>query len=830
MINLFEFAPNDLSLDYLSQLFGYMNGVIPLPSGAPSGTSITILSTMFRTFNSAILAVAALVIVYVVVVGVIKTATEGEFLGRQWNKVFVPLRLVFGIAALVPTGSGYCAIQLLMMWVIVQGVGAADTLWNTTLGFVQLAGSPFAQVTIPSVDVNQAMSGLFQGLTCDATFRLKYANPMKDATTGGYYCNSNQPFCKTNPAFRPNTSVYQMGPGGLCGTLTYCNRAVVCANANSIACKACEGQLAALQDIIPTLGAIASQLATVDYNYRSFYYTSFNQPNDPNWSFVYSYCSAQNPPIGQKQCCIPAGTSASLRALGIQIEQTCQAGGSGFPKPDRDGISPGTQSPSQQAVLNIYLPYGLESTIKGTDFVDAAVGYYVNSVTEKVTEFIASQGQDTQALQGRLRDAQRTGWVLAGAYYYSIAQMNNNNFKNAIPALVLQAPRFPNNQLAFYRNNISAAGDIISQQAAADSAVASMPELAGPMGAAFQNVSHAFVSATASGNAKTRGTNPLVAVQATGYALLFVALILFRIFFNITIALGIVSNIAVTVLGTGPTLNPVGAGLVLGYMVLVPMMYGFLALLIGMGGMLGVYVPLIPYVLFTFGALGWFISTIEAMVAGPLVALGILVPGGQHDILGKSEPALMLLFNIFLRPSLMIFGLIGALLLSSVAIIMLNAAFGVVITSIADLGGQGKAAGAAALAANPLQTLLFFVAYIFLIVTLLHKSFALIHIIPENVMRWIGGQGERYGEAEALGETKGAVERGTGGIKGGAEAGRGAAQQFVKQHGEESAKQPKKEGPGLQTGKSEGGEGGKVGKGSGGAGSGPTKGAGGKGG
>src|SRR3990167_6279039 len=393
MINLFEFAPNDLSLDYLSQLFGYMNGVIPLPSGAPSGTSITILSTMFRTFNSAILAVAALVIVYVVVVGVIKTATEGEFLGRQWNKVFVPLRLVFGIAALVPTGSGYCAIQLLMMWVIVQGVGAADTLWTTTLNYIQLAGSPFAQVTIPSVDVNQAMSGLFQGLTCDATLRRSNPNPAGNSRTGGYYCNGKfNSFCNraSFTPFNPNSNVYRMGPGGICGSLTYCNRAAVCANANTIACKACEGQIAALTDMIPTLGAIASQLAATDYFYREFYAQSSNTPNNPNWSFVYNFCSAQNPPIPQRQCCY--ASQPVFQAFGIQLPQTCPPGsGSDFPSPLRNG---NTQNPSREAVTNIYLPYDLNSTIGDTNFVDAAVGYYVNSVTQQVTEFIANQGQD----------------------------------------------------------------------------------------------------------------------------------------------------------------------------------------------------------------------------------------------------------------------------------------------------------------------------------------------------------------------------------------------------------------------------------------------------
>ena len=119
MINLFAYSANDQSLQYLIQIFGSMNGIIPLPPSAPAasvGGTTAILGVMFQTFNSIILAVGALIVVYVTIVGIMNTAHEGQFMGKNWNNLWIPIRTVLGISLLVPTPSGYSGIQIVMMW------------------------------------------------------------------------------------------------------------------------------------------------------------------------------------------------------------------------------------------------------------------------------------------------------------------------------------------------------------------------------------------------------------------------------------------------------------------------------------------------------------------------------------------------------------------------------------------------------------------------------------------------------------------------------------------------------------------------------------------
>ncbi len=92
MIYLFspyKYAVNDLSMTYLFQIFGPMNNVI-----ASNASAITrfqqLLPAMFKSFNTVILAVGALVVVYVTIVGIMNTAHEGQFMGKDWNNLWIP--------------------------------------------------------------------------------------------------------------------------------------------------------------------------------------------------------------------------------------------------------------------------------------------------------------------------------------------------------------------------------------------------------------------------------------------------------------------------------------------------------------------------------------------------------------------------------------------------------------------------------------------------------------------------------------------------------------------------------------------------------------------
>lgn len=758
MINLFEFAAKDESLKYLAQLFGNMSGAIPIPSGGGDYSPGTVLGAMFQTFNSVILAVGALVVVYTTVVGVMKTAHEGEFMGKNWNNLWIPIRTVLGITCLVPSSSGFSAIQWVLMWIIVQGIGAADTLWTTVLKYVSVTGSPYTSLSIPTVTVRQSMNQLFESITCDEAARRSYDNPFpNDDGVGNYYCKDHSGgFCNSSTDFVPTSPLMSFGPGGACGVMLHCLEATSCTSDNSdtgqIKCLACKGQLTALQNIIPTLRAVASQFVDADYQYTRFWASTLfvfggNRPTPP--TFIQNYCSANN---------ITNCSGLFLPPAGIA-----------------------TQNLNKSAITNIVWPYGLKATIGDTSFMNTSVTFYAAGIGDAVNAFIKQKMADPNTIVNNdLQDAQDSGWIFAGAYYYTIAQMTGSNLEASMPTFTVIAsdPQTKSdNAMHNNRSDFGAAGNLISAASgfSTDSAFESSVEGGGKISesisSAMDSASQGFSQNVSGGG----GSNPLSELAITGKIFIVVAQALVGAIIIVTGILASLGFFDVYVLGTGVE-NPVGPTVATLYMLLVPILLTLVGTLITFGGLLSIYLPMVPYVIFTFGAISWLLSTIEAMVAGPLVALGILSPSGQHELMGKSEPAIMMIFYIFLKPSLMIFGLMSAMLLVWVVQGMINAAYFKIVAV-----SMWKTA-----LTDPVSIILVIGSYVFLIIAAYNKCFQAIYLIPNQVMAWIGAPhaAREGGEAQSLGE----VKEGHGKVAGGAAEGTKGAGEAHKGYHEKGAK------------------------------------------
>lgn len=815
MIALFQPAPNDQSLYYLGQLFGYVGSVLPVE---PS-TASQILGYMFKTFNAIVLSVAVLVVVYTTIVGLLKTAKEGEFMGKHWDSLWVPLRMVAGIAALVPSASGYSGIQIVMMWIIVQGIGAADTVWNRVLQYVNQFGSVTAPVSVPTVGLDQTMEALFQGLLCQESSYSQSRFSSKSSALP-YYCSmglnqTTNTFCSnsTTPPFVPqtqttgataaNANTYVMGPNGFCGSLKFCDLDKACGanianfgtnQPSQVACEACKAQQQVLAQIVPTFSAIAKTFVAADTEYVNYFDTATSSalpdgsstPPKPT-PLLHDYCAAQG--LTDEQCCRP------LTLGGIPIPGKCRA----------QFYDVGEHNASKEAIKNIYWPYGIQPVVGNKNFIGTAVNEYAAAITTAAMAVIKTL--PPEQMDPNLQKIQQYGWLYAGAYYYFISTGNNKNQIDAMPEIDMKSyggisPDVLGGPLMAYRSNYKAAESLID--AMSEGGYSALPPQFSKAYAVVNNgesgILNLFMSTVTGSNLSTgkENINPLVGLSRLGEGLLLTIELVFGAFLIASLYLALASNISIFALGTGG-IDPMSLPATILYMVIVPLLLGFMGLFFIFGGTLAVYTPLIPYIVFMTGALGWFIATIEAMVAAPLVALGILAPSGHHEILGKAEPALMLIFGIFLRPTLMVFGLIAGLLLSIIAVSIINASFGTIMMQIVGSSKQGGASNKV----DFLELVLFMAAYVFIIITVLNKSFSLIHVIPERVLVWISGQAAAGGgEAEALAQAKEGVGGAAGGARGamvgGAEKAPGVgmkARQQIKDKKDVSLQgNPKKEG------------------------------------
>ena len=94
------------------------------------------LHIMFRTYNTGLLVVATFIALYFMVTVVAETAQSGTAFGKRFNKVWAPLRIVLAFGLLVPIGVGFNASQYIVLYAAKFGSGFANNGWvlfNETL-------------------------------------------------------------------------------------------------------------------------------------------------------------------------------------------------------------------------------------------------------------------------------------------------------------------------------------------------------------------------------------------------------------------------------------------------------------------------------------------------------------------------------------------------------------------------------------------------------------------------------------------------------------------------------------------------------------------------
>lgn len=213
----------------------------------------------------------------------------------------------------------------------------------------------------------------------------------------------------------------------------------------------------------------------------------------------------------------------------------------------------------------------------------------------------------------------------------------------------------------------------------------------------------------------------------------------------------------------------------------LPIAMAVTGLMFTTGATMAFYIPMIPFMLFTFGVISWLSLVIESMAAAPLVALGMAHPGGQEFLGNKGEQAVMLLFGIFLRPISMLIGLVAALVLSYVSIDVLNIGFGHLVSSSSAMLALSHNQGSIEQLRNGAMILV----YVFVVMALINQCFSLIHVVPAMLGRWIGVPQMPDQSEKLLGEVQAGVKEFGGAISKGITEGGSAATKYIQNAGRE---------------------------------------------
>jgi defect-in-organelle-trafficking protein DotA len=937
-----SFAPptTDKSVVFLGNLFGIVDGVL-------SGTGSQIMGSMFGVFNAAVLGLGGIIIMYTLMVSTMNTAHEGQMLGQKWSSIWIPVRSTMGLALLVPKASGYCMMQIFVMWVIIQGVGAADKVWTAALSYLNRGGvivqgqMDTAAISNLTDSINaltgnsgadngpapilKAASVILSGQVCMLglqnqlnSIRQSYLNAKGTKGSPCYaengtvpepmagLCNNAVPdlmstfnavdfqsnssgdtFTLEMPYFKPTdtaATAYHF-LHGICGSVTWKSISGSSSFSNITTLNSSELDTAKLSR------AIAIQQMFV--NLSSVAQVMVN--NDP-------LLNNQTSTVGAAGTASSTDNNYSANAV-EQFGVPYKPGGQLCSKYD-DGCTSWGPAPVTGSSSNA------NSVIfTGTEFLLAFQAY--NGVMAPTLKLISDAADAANSNKARefIATSESEGWITAGAYFFDLVKLNGNALSNsstmdsgtglggssysatsltsAFPGQGSNSRCDPNapfaNLCSWFQNDPTKLTNVVNLITGGVSA--SLPTPTYPPSTtltadtnkptsssvySFINNSTLLKSGTQSGiQALTFANKINFSVDTSLYYLQYqdfdcgrVKIMFFsfclgkmmgdvvynyilRYVYNLFLAIfGQIINAVVMAFlmvplqgmagiftqGIGvlsqPGVNPIVALANMGTMyinfsanlwlslltmaiasaILFPfgififalMAFAFPLLLAWVGTMVSIgfvtayYVPTLPYMIFTFGALAWMIAVIEAMVAAPIVALGVTHPEG-HDAFGKGEAAIMILINVFLRPSLMIIGYISGIALSYVGVWLLNAGFDHAISFMqsatgGESGGWGdwktdtsqwdnfSVTGTSNYQKNYSDSTsinysdwagiyaFFFsiIIYTSMYLVMVQKAFTLIAILPDRVLRWIGGTEERLGQETAQWgeEAKGKVQEG----------------------------------------------------------------------
>lgn len=140
----------------------------------------------------------------------------------------------------------------------------------------------------------------------------------------------------------------------------------------------------------------------------------------------------------------------------------------------------------------------------------------------------------------------------------------------------------------------------------------------------------------------------------------------------------------------------------------------------------------VPYLLWMAAMVGWVVLVAEALISAPLWAIGHTHADGE-GIAGAASPGYSVLLSLALRPVLLVGGLVCATLIVTPVSHVVDMTFGAVVS----FGAIGNSSGL-------VIQLIGLAIFVMLKLGLVYGCYKLIHIVPDQVLRYLafGGHGQ----------------------------------------------------------------------------------------
>lgn len=785
---LFTPPPTDKSIELLGVIFGDSIGSIFL-----GGNANPVLQSLMEHFNLIIVTMGLLVLSYVSIMSTINTAQEGSAMGKKWSALWAPMRSIIGMALMVPgPTTGYSTIQVTVMWVILQGIGIADQIWDIALeglsqGSVPVAGTATQDPELADIksDANTLALKMLDIAVCMETFKQLAKDPSHNINNDWLKANANQikDFSKnlTSPT-ASDLNDHIETPESTADNRKYYTTKI--SHADGYLYYGVDDGIEADQSACGKIYVSGTATVIDDPTNAS--------TNNGNYDFT-TYSSDQD--LNDAAAMLYEFKKQALSSMLVILK------------------------PLAQAIVSDTTKYSSPSVFNPETSVPYPKGYASSAIDAYTSTMSGLQVPNSAPLDAAMIEAQQigmqSGWITAGTYYFVLNKTLSggrlfkdrtaaptasnifectgtcisNGFNNTSALSSNDTNRLnlysitSGSDLNFFTRNLAYGNKYFSLDQSSthltslgfDSSLAGGDAAAGLVAIGTGIIGPIMSDFEAMLNVPT-GTDPLLAFSIFGRNMMIACEFAWMalIVMSLIMATPVFAPFGI---GEGP-----GATLFALLLTVISVILTLVGVLWSIGASLAIYMPLIPYMMFTLAALGWLLLVVESIIAAPIIALGLVIPAG--DELGKVESALGILANVFMRPTLMIFGFVLAGRVYAAVVTLIN--FGMLdVFKTINVN------------TNFSSVVILFVYASFLI-SVTNTCFSLIYVLPDKILRWIGGPHEQT-DVSALQQVKGASQQASKEVGGGmGESGKkstGLAQRKAKEAGEKGNTPTPKPGP-----------------------------------
>ena len=721
----------ETSISMLHRIFGSV--IEHLITGAdPMGQqqATEVLPAMLSIFNSGIVLVGGILLLFILGIGVTNSANDGEVFGRNWSPTWTSLRVVFGMGILMPSAAGYSFIQVFVLMISLWGVGLANGIHKVGIENGILAETsvtdgmdahgmyygirPFAKRYLLNSYCARAANSIYTdiGLTnANAQVSINFDQP--DIT---YESNGRRAFVYQ---LRDRNEATNVGDGkNLCGSVSL-----------------------------------------YEYNQQGLDFD--NRANYDYLTNVTEQTELANQSIRQLRAAVQEIKRAETRQLMQDIDAWVATWPANFEEDGWRQVSP----------------------TRFNQIVAAADNRIVQRLRQEIGNGNSAIGQH---IQGMVDFLTRAGWAEAGGWFQKVGLARGEIMQlAAIPVgtvsdATIDATIFSDARQKAFKNSVDLAKDVIAK--ATDIADENrniyarfdigdlMPNLssATDIGSFQDRVSEQIgefsegymsfiVSAItgANGNGTTsfctysgRIGGSISRMKCVGDFLVAGYMGISTTDILIRTTLRIIEAGASLVAGV-PVFGEAEKGVYNAYSgwmndVVLSRLAELNQKLGHTAFMFSVVLPSMPYLLFLIVVVGWVLGVLQTIMVVPLWALLHMTP--ERTFVGSQSQGYLLLLSLFVRPSLALIGLYMGILISDPIINFVVSSF-FAIRGVVD-GGNFF------LGLNQLVYLGTFLWWLtvlsYVLLAVLYMCFALPQMLPGTVLSWIGGGISDPGESNAV--------------------------------------------------------------------------------